>query len=137
MSNFSFIFLSKLHINLTDLKAIVNISLSTLNEFFYRCASLFQIWYLIVGLCVNISDRRALAPLCGALVILDFCPEHNKFIISWIDSKPGINVWINDPECSAQELLLCTFYFLSYCPLLIVILYFCPGHISYTIKAID
>jgi hypothetical protein len=40
-------------------------------------------------------------------------------------------------KCSAQEQVLCIFYFLSYCPLLIFILYFCPGHFSESIKAMD
>jgi hypothetical protein len=40
-------------------------------------------------------------------------------------------------KCIAQEPVLCISYFLSYCPLLIFILYFCPGHFSENIKAMD
>jgi hypothetical protein len=41
-------------------------------------------------------------------------------------------------KCSAQEPVLCISYFSSYFPLLIFILYYCPGHFSKkSIKAMD
>ena len=47
--------------------------------------------------------------------------------------------WINliREKCSTQELLLCTLYFWSYCPLLIFILHFWSHHNSYTRRAIN
>jgi hypothetical protein len=50
--------------------------------------------------------------------------------LCWIDLKLHRMIDLIIKKCSAQELVLCTSLFLSYCPLLIFILYFCPGHFS-------
>ena len=50
----------------------------------------------------------------------------NEYVtFTWIDSKLGIHVSFKELKCSAQNLLLCTTYVLSYCPLLM--LYFIFG----------
>jgi hypothetical protein len=57
-------------------------------------------------------------------------PEHKSVIISRVEFEVGMHASYNDPKCSAQELVLCISYYLSYSPFLIFILNFCPGNFS-------
>jgi hypothetical protein len=75
---------------------------------------------------------------CPLLIfILYFCPGHFSQSIKAMDLKLHRMIDLIKKKCSAQYLVLCISYFLSYCPLLIFILLFCPGHFSSTIKAMD
>ena len=75
---------------------------------------------------------------CPLLIfILHCCPDHNSQTIRPINLK--LRRWIDliEQKHSTQELLLCTSYFLSYCPLLFFILLFCLHRNSYTIRPIN
>jgi hypothetical protein len=70
------------------------------------------------------------------IFILYFCPGHFSESIKAMDLKLHRMIDLIKKKCSVQEPVLCISYFLSYCPLLIFILNYCPGHFSSSIKAI-
>jgi hypothetical protein len=75
---------------------------------------------------------------CPLLIfILYFCPGHFSERIKAIDLKLHRMIDLIKKKCGAQEPVLCISYFYSYCPLLIFILYICPGHFSSSMKAMD
>ena len=74
---------------------------------------------------------------CPLIMVIAFYPGHLSYTIKAVDLKLHRMIDLIEQKSSAQEMVFCTSCFMSYCPLIMVILHFYPGHLSYTIKALD
>jgi hypothetical protein len=101
----------------------------------FKCVHYSSFLWRLQELVLCISYFLSNCPLL--MFILYFCHNHFSLSMKAMDLKLHRMIEVIKKKCSAKELVLCISYFLSYCPSLIFILYFCHRHFTWSIKAMD